>query len=693
MGIKGLWELIKEKGREIEEKEIEGKRVAIDTTHLVIKYMKKKEDVNTAMMKIIIQSREKGIYPIFVFDGKTNTYLKEHTIKKRIKQQNKEYQRMKETKSKEIDTLIASVQKPNPKIPLNSIKINEQLLFLIKNDKQEESKLTPNISLIHSINSNRNSINQFYHDSLLDSSSSPFLFTHSQINHRILNGFYERDAYSIPSSLLSSLLSSDLSLWGIGALSFSLYSSLITSFLSSSSSLSNSNLDSDSFNSLSLSNSDSNSDSFNSLPSFLSSLQSTSPPSISLYQSIPSHNTIPTPKPMKYDYKYDYECDYEYDEKKSESDYEYDEKKSESDYEYDEKKNEEEKSRREDGTVKMSSSLPFIHKIENCTPPDTSNVSSSIQPSSWFYQDITDVQKSTINDDIEKETKETRMKEEFESKETRIDEMKEEKKEEEIIQEIEEIIKEMKEEKKKQQKSINIGIEEETKIIKKEEEERNIIKKEEEERNKKEKENRKCISEGIIKNEMIYKRLIQMFKEINIPYIIAPGEAEAQCYQLEHDGLCDYIATNDSDIFVYGAKNVITNLFTSSHPILYSASTFDYSLDQIRLYAMLVHSDYSNGFHNVGPITAKHIITSCHSINDFLLSSSHSSPLLSSLNSPLPPHFPDPLILSQFSSPNVLLSPSLPLSPLPSLSSLFLYSKHSLHWSSSLLLRYFPSFI
>ncbi|EMS12233.1 DNA-repair protein, partial [Entamoeba histolytica HM-3:IMSS] len=661
MGIKGLWELIKEKGREIEEKEIEGKRVAIDTTQLIIKYMKKKEDVNTSMMKILIQSREKGIYPIFVFDGKTKTYLKERTIKKRMKQQNKEYQRKKETQSKEIDTLFASFQKTKP--PSNSTKINEQLLFLIKNDKHEESKLTPNISLIHSINSNRTSINQIYHDSLLDSSSSPFLFTHTQINHRILNGFYERDVYSFPSSLLSSLLSSDLSLWGIGALSFPLYSSLITSFLSSSNSHSDSfNSHSDSFNS--------HSDSFNSLPSFLSSLQSTSPPSIPLYQSIPSsHKTIPTTtKPMKFDY----ECDY-------------DEKKNECDYDYDEKKIEEEKSRKEDGAIKMSSPLPFIHRFEKHPSPDTSIASSSIQPSSWFYQDITDVRKSTINVDIEKEAKETRMKEAFDAKQARVDEMKEEKQEEEIIQEIEEIIKEMKEEKTKQQKGINIEIEENTNIIKEEEEE---------ERNKKEKENIYCISEGIIKNEVIYKRLIQMFKEINIPYIIAPGEAEAQCYQLEHDGLCDYIATNDSDIFVYGAKNVITNLFTSSHPILYSASTFDYSLDQIRLYSLLVPSDYSNGFPNVGPITAKHIITSCHSINDFLISlSSHSSPLLSSLNSHLPPHFPDPLILSQFSSPNVLLSPSLPLSPLPSLSSLFLYSKHSLHWSSSLLLRYFPSFI
>ncbi|EDR29139.1 hypothetical protein, conserved [Entamoeba dispar SAW760] len=754
MGIKGMWEMIKEKGKEIEEEEIKGKRVAIDISEIIIRCMKKKEDVNTMMMKIIIKSKEKGIYPIFVFDGKTQTYLKENTIKKRIKRYNKEEERKKEIEKKEINKLITSIQKRKKEhIENNNTNNNnneEELLLLIKKDKQDEYKLTPNISLIQNINSNLNSIKRIYSDSLLDSSSSPFLFTHTQINHRIIHGFYNRYSYSINSPHHSSLLSSDLSLWGLGALSFSLYSSLINSFLSS-------------LSSIPLSDS--------SIPPFLSSIDSfesidsigstSSPLSISPYQSIlSSHTTLPnTANSINYDYDCYNNCGYNYDDYNDCDDYD-DEKIKHDDYD-DEKRRKEnrrnENTRREDGTDEITSFLPLIPQLDkDTTTTDWINNSTSIQPSYCFQQNINNDRNYNINNDIEKErnktkeNKEERTNKQIDTKEVKIEEINKikieeinkEKQEEEIIQEIEEIINRMKEEKKEKQKCC-INIKEETKqeehiskeetnnqmkekeeiyeIInkdhindinkddindinkeKEEEEIKEIINIKEEEikeinnKEKKEKENFNCISNGIIKNQVIYQKLIKMFKEINIPYIIAPGEAEAQCYQLEHDGLCDYIATNDSDIFVYGAKNVIKNLFTSSHPLLYSSSTFDYSLDQIRLYSLLVPSDYSNGIPNIGPISAKKIINSFHTINDFLNPSLLSSPpphlssILSSLH--LPPHFPNPLILSQFSSPNVLLSPSLPISPLPSLSSLFLYSKHSLHWSSSLLLRYFPSF-
>eukprot|EP00124_Ichthyophonus_hoferi_P000451 Ihof_evm3s17 gene=Ihof_evmTU3s17 len=106
------------------------------------------------------------------------------------------------------------------------------------------------------------------------------------------------------------------------------------------------------------------------------------------------------------------------------------------------------------------------------------------------------------------------------------------------------------------------------------------------------------------------KELLQLF---GIPWVDSPAEAEAQCAQLERQGLIHATITEDSDTFLFGAKTVIKHAFSRGHaPEVYRMSDIKSNLHLSRRelvdISMLSGSDYTDGIYGVGPVTSVEIL-------------------------------------------------------------------------------------
>lgn len=98
-----------------------------------------------------------------------------------------------------------------------------------------------------------------------------------------------------------------------------------------------------------------------------------------------------------------------------------------------------------------------------------------------------------------------------------------------------------------------------------------------------------------------------------LPYITAPMEAEAQCAELVRLGLVDGIVTDDSDVFLFGGTKVYRHMFNDKETVqcyLSQDLKKEFALDQRRLIdaAHLLGSDYTEGIHSVGPVTAIEVL-------------------------------------------------------------------------------------
>lgn len=114
----------------------------------------------------------------------------------------------------------------------------------------------------------------------------------------------------------------------------------------------------------------------------------------------------------------------------------------------------------------------------------------------------------------------------------------------------------------------------------------------------------------------LQKQCVDLLGALGVKCVKGPGEAEAFCAHLNRLGIADGIITQDSDVFLYGAKEVYRNFqmspnYTCDH---YSMRVIEEKLGLTRSklvgYSLLVGSDYNNGIQKLGKQDALKFILS-----------------------------------------------------------------------------------
>ena len=104
-------------------------------------------------------------------------------------------------------------------------------------------------------------------------------------------------------------------------------------------------------------------------------------------------------------------------------------------------------------------------------------------------------------------------------------------------------------------------------------------------------------SQNAFVSEDIIVDTTEILRIFGIPFLFAPGEAEAQCAFLEMMGLVDGVISNDSDVFAFGGKHLYRNFFVDNQYVqAYRIEDMEHELglsrERIIEFALLEGCDY-----------------------------------------------------------------------------------------------------
>uniref|UniRef100_A0A673GLQ7 DNA repair protein complementing XP-G cells n=1 Tax=Sinocyclocheilus rhinocerous TaxID=307959 RepID=A0A673GLQ7_9TELE len=111
----------------------------------------------------------------------------------------------------------------------------------------------------------------------------------------------------------------------------------------------------------------------------------------------------------------------------------------------------------------------------------------------------------------------------------------------------------------------------------------------------------------------MYQESQELLRLFGVPFIVAPMEAEAQCAVLDHLDQTHGTITDDSDIWLFGGRQVYKNFFNQNKYVEHYQSVDmqnQLGLDRTKMInlAYLLGSDYTEGIPGVGYVTGMEIL-------------------------------------------------------------------------------------
>jgi len=113
--------------------------------------------------------------------------------------------------------------------------------------------------------------------------------------------------------------------------------------------------------------------------------------------------------------------------------------------------------------------------------------------------------------------------------------------------------------------------------------------------------------------DAIHETTRGLFDRLDVPYVEAPAEGEAQCAHMARGGAVDYAGSEDYDTMLFGAPRTLRQLTSTGNPELMDLdATLDrhgVTWEQLVDVAILIGTDFNEGVSGYGPKTALSAVT------------------------------------------------------------------------------------